>query len=193
MTNQSQIKEPDDLRFIANHPFFLCSAWWCAEKRSERGGLVVGLVFGGYGQITGIDVLPVIDRHLRADLQKRRFARKAALTQCFARMAWKMLKNKKHAHYRTCFWRQKEIVALTCQSSGATKCNNSRSSLWNDLHRSWRITGKAFLNFRCNIKTLFWQQVADEWFWSFCCLCLRYCCECHKNRADLKLMSRVDF
>ena len=34
---------------------------------------------------------------LRADLQKRGFARKVALTQCFARMAWKLMKNKKHA------------------------------------------------------------------------------------------------
>ena len=64
--------------------------------------------FLGDGQITGIDVLPVIDRHLRADLknedlpviermvlradlQKRGFARKASLTQC-AGMAWKLLK-----------------------------------------------------------------------------------------------------
>ena len=31
--------------------------------------------FLGGGQITGIGVLPVIDRHLRADFQKRRFAR----------------------------------------------------------------------------------------------------------------------
>ncbi len=30
---------------------------------------------GGDGQITGIDVLPVIDRRLRADLKKRGFAR----------------------------------------------------------------------------------------------------------------------
>ena len=31
--------------------------------------------FGGDGQITEIDVLSVIERHLRADLKKRGFAR----------------------------------------------------------------------------------------------------------------------
>ena len=67
------------------------------------GGLVGGLVFGG-----------------RADQRNRRFvrnrqaftgrfakteiSRKASLAQCFARMAWKLLKNKKHAHYRACFY-----------------------------------------------------------------------------------------
>lgn len=50
--------------------------------------------FWGDEQITGIDVLPVIDRRLRADFKKRRFARKASLTQFFARMACTLSKIK---------------------------------------------------------------------------------------------------
>ena len=85
---------------------FFYAAIGDVRKRGAKGaGLSVVWFLGGYGQIPGIDVLPVIVRRiLRADLQKRGFARKAALTQCFARMAWKMLKNKKHAHYRACFY-----------------------------------------------------------------------------------------
>ena len=62
------------------------------RKRGEKGAGLSVVWFWGDGQITGIDVLPVIDRHLRADLkngnlpvtvrrvlradlQKRRFAR----------------------------------------------------------------------------------------------------------------------
>ena len=44
----------------------------------KRGAKVAGLSviwFGGDGQITEIDVLSVIERHLRADLKKRGFAR----------------------------------------------------------------------------------------------------------------------
>ena len=62
----------DLLRIIR---FFYAALGDVRKKRSEKGGLIGGLIFGGDGQITGIDVLPVIDRHLRADLQKRRFAR----------------------------------------------------------------------------------------------------------------------
>ena len=78
------------------------------RKRGEKGAGLSVVWFWGDGQITGIDVLPVTERHLRADLknedlpvierrvlradlQKRRFARKASLTQC-AGMAWKLLK-----------------------------------------------------------------------------------------------------
>lgn len=61
-------------------------------KEERKGRACQWSGFGGYGQITGIDVLPVIERRvLRADLQKRGFARKASLTQC-AGMAWKLLK-----------------------------------------------------------------------------------------------------
>ena len=46
------------------------------RKRGAKGaGLSVVWFLGGDGQITGIDVLPVIDRRLRADLKKRGFAR----------------------------------------------------------------------------------------------------------------------
>lgn len=77
---------------------FFYAALGDVRKRGAKGaGLSVVWFLGGDGQITGIDVLPVIDRRLRADLKKRGFARNAALTQCFARMAWKLMKNKKHA------------------------------------------------------------------------------------------------
>ena len=46
------------------------------QKRGAKGRACRWSGFGWYGQITGIDVLPVIDRHLRADLKKRGFARK---------------------------------------------------------------------------------------------------------------------
>ena len=71
---------------------FFYAALGDVRKRGAKGaGLSVVWFLGGDGQITGIDVLPVIDRHLRADLKKRGFARKASLTQC-AGMAWKLLK-----------------------------------------------------------------------------------------------------
>ena len=74
-------------------------------KGERKGGLVGGLVFGGDGQITEIDVLPVTVRRilradlknedlpviermvLRADLQKRGFARnrEAGFTGRFAK------------------------------------------------------------------------------------------------------------
>ena len=45
-------------------------------KEERKGRACQWSGFGGYGQITGIDVLPVIERRvLRADLQKRGFAR----------------------------------------------------------------------------------------------------------------------
>ena len=58
------------------------------RKRGAKGaGLSVVWFLGGDGQITGIDVLPVIDRRLRADLQKRGFARnrEAGFTGRFAK------------------------------------------------------------------------------------------------------------
>ena len=79
MTNRSQIKEPDDLRFIANHPVFFYAALGDVRKRGAKGAGLSVVWFLGDGQITGIDVLSVIDRHLRADLQKRRFARNGSL------------------------------------------------------------------------------------------------------------------
>ena len=45
------------------------------RKRGAKGAGLSVVWFWGDGQITGIDVLPVIDRHLRADLKKRGFAR----------------------------------------------------------------------------------------------------------------------
>ena len=90
MTNQSQIKEPDDLRFIANHPVFLMQRLVMCGKEERKGRACRWSVFWGDGQITGIDVLiyeqickngdlPVIVRRiLRADLQKRGFARNQA-------------------------------------------------------------------------------------------------------------------
>ena len=59
---------------------FFYAALGDVRKRGEKGAGLSVVWFWGDGQITGIDVLPVIDRHLRADLQKRRFARKASLT-----------------------------------------------------------------------------------------------------------------
>ena len=50
MTNQSQIKEPDDLRFIANHPVFFMQRLVMCGKEERKGGLVGGLVFGGTGR-----------------------------------------------------------------------------------------------------------------------------------------------
>ena len=44
-------------------------------KEERKGRACRWSGFWGDGQITGIDVLPVIDRHLRADLKKRGFAR----------------------------------------------------------------------------------------------------------------------
>ena len=45
-------------------------------KEARKGRACRWSGFGGDGQITGIDVLPVIERRvLRADLQKRGFAR----------------------------------------------------------------------------------------------------------------------
>jgi len=44
-------------------------------KEERKGRACRWSGFWGDEQITGIDVLPVIDRHLRADLQKRGFAR----------------------------------------------------------------------------------------------------------------------
>lgn len=75
MTNQSQIKEPDDLRFIANHPVFFMQRLVMCGKEERKGRACRWSGFWGDEQITGIDVLPVIDRRLRADLQKRGFAR----------------------------------------------------------------------------------------------------------------------
>ena len=76
MTNQSQIKEPDDLRFIANHPVFFMQRLVMCGKEERKGRACRWSGFWGDGQITGIDVLPVtVRRVLRADLQKRGFAR----------------------------------------------------------------------------------------------------------------------
>ena len=76
MTNRSQIKEPDDLRFIANHPVFFMQRLVMCGKEERKGGLVSGLVFGGDGRICKNGYLPVtVRRVLRADLQKRGFAR----------------------------------------------------------------------------------------------------------------------
>ena len=75
MTDQSKIKEPDDLRFIANHPVFFMQRLVMCGKEERKGRACRWSGFWGDEQITGIDVLPVIDRHLRADLQKRGFAR----------------------------------------------------------------------------------------------------------------------
>ena len=97
MTKRSQIKEPDDLRFIANHPVFFMQRLVMCGKEERKGRACQWSGFWGDGQITGIDVLPVTERHLRADLknedlpvierrvlradlQKRGFARKASLT-----------------------------------------------------------------------------------------------------------------
>ena len=44
-------------------------------KEERKGRACRWSGFWGDEQITGIDVLPVIDRRLRADLQKRGFAR----------------------------------------------------------------------------------------------------------------------
>ena len=72
-------------------------------KEERKGRACRWSGFWGDEQITRIDVLiyeqicrnedlPVtVRRILRADLQKRGFARKASLTQC-AGMAWKLLK-----------------------------------------------------------------------------------------------------
>ena len=76
MTNRSQIKEPDDLRFIANHPVFFMQRLVMCGKEERKGRACQWSGFWGDGQITGIDVLPVIKRRvLRADFKKRRFAR----------------------------------------------------------------------------------------------------------------------
>ena len=75
----------DLLRIIR---FFYAALGDVRKKRSEKGGLIGGLVFGGDGQITGIDVLPVtVRRVLRADLKKRGFARnrEAVFTGRFAK------------------------------------------------------------------------------------------------------------
>ena len=55
---------------------FFYAALGDVRKRGAKGaGLSVVWFLGFYGQITEIDVLPVIVRHLRADLKKRGFAR----------------------------------------------------------------------------------------------------------------------
>ncbi len=75
----------DLLRIIR---FFYAELGDVRKKRSEKGGLIGGLVFRGDGQITGIDVLPVtVRRVLRADLKKRGFARnrEAGFTGRFAK------------------------------------------------------------------------------------------------------------
>ncbi|MFJ6967902.1 MAG: hypothetical protein ACIRZ5_05870 [Ligilactobacillus ruminis] len=56
-------------------------------KEERKGRAYRWSGFWGDGQITGIDVLPVIDRHLRADLKKRGFARnrEAGFTGRFAK------------------------------------------------------------------------------------------------------------
>ena len=59
---------------------FFYAALGDVRKRGAKGAGLSVVCFLGDGQITGIDVLPVSDRHLRADLQKRGFARKASLT-----------------------------------------------------------------------------------------------------------------
>ena len=68
---------------------FFYAAIGDVRKRGAKGaGLSVVWFLGGYGQIPGIDVLPVIVRRiLRADLQKRRFARnrEAGFTGRFAK------------------------------------------------------------------------------------------------------------
>ena len=90
MTNQSQIKEPDDLRFIANHPVFFMQRLVMCGKEERKGRACRWSGFWGDEQITRIDVLiyeqicknedlPVtVRRILRADLQKRGFARNQA-------------------------------------------------------------------------------------------------------------------
>ena len=66
---------------------FFYAALGDVRKRGEKGAGLSVVWFWGDGQITGIDVLPVIDRHLRADLQKRGFARnrEAGFTGRFAK------------------------------------------------------------------------------------------------------------
>ena len=54
---------------------FFYAALGDVRKRGAKGAGLSVVWFLGDGQITGIDVLSVIDRHLRADLQKRGFAR----------------------------------------------------------------------------------------------------------------------
>ena len=57
-------------------------------KEERKGRACQWSGFGGYGQITGIDVLPVIERRvLRADLKKLGFARnrEAGFTGRFAK------------------------------------------------------------------------------------------------------------
>lgn len=54
---------------------FFYAALGDVRKRGAKGAGLSVVWFLGDEQITGIDVLPVIDRHLRADLQKRGFAR----------------------------------------------------------------------------------------------------------------------
>ena len=54
---------------------FFYAALGDVRKRGAKGAGLSVVWFWGDGQITGIDVLPVIDRHLRADLKKRGFAR----------------------------------------------------------------------------------------------------------------------
>ena len=74
----------DLLRIIR---FFYASLGDVRKRGAKGAGLSVVWFFGGYGRITGIDVLPVSDRHLRADLQKRGFARnrEAGFTGRFAK------------------------------------------------------------------------------------------------------------
>lgn len=54
---------------------FFYAALGDVRKRGAKGAGLSVVWFLGDGQITGIDVLPVIGRRLRADLKKRRFAR----------------------------------------------------------------------------------------------------------------------
>ena len=73
----------DLLRIIR---FFYAAPGDVRTRGAKGAGLSV-VWFLGDGQITGIDVLPVIDRRLRADLKKRGFARnrEAGLTGRFAK------------------------------------------------------------------------------------------------------------
>jgi len=55
---------------------FFYAALGDVRKRGAKGAVLsVVWFFGCYGQIMEIDVLPVIDRHLRAYLKKRGFDR----------------------------------------------------------------------------------------------------------------------